>query len=145
MARAGLDKAEIQLILDRCYALLKTTREPKNFRELLSAGWKELWPERELTGGTLATLYTSLNLDARFTPMGKGNWGLTEWHPRSSRSNVPATSLLGKSYQDEPYRLAGGADEQEVEETTADALTVDEDKGAALEEDDDWLSGDTDE
>ncbi|MDK2856036.1 MAG: DNA-directed polymerase subunit delta [Bacillota bacterium] len=138
MARAGKDKTETQLTLDRCYALLKKTREPMHFRELLTTAWKELWPERELPASALATLYTSLNLDARFVPVGKGKWGLAEWHPRPARSNVPATSLLGKSYQDDRDRLAALNEEADLEESVADTLGTDEDRGPGLEEDS-WL------
>lgn len=142
MARAGKDKTEIQLTLDRCYELLKKTREPMHFRELLSSGWKELWPERELPTGVLAALYTQLNLDARFVPVGKGKWGLAEWHPRPARSNVPATSLLGKSYQDDRDRLAPLNEEGDLEESVADVLSTDDDRSPGLEEDT-WL-GDED-
>lgn len=142
MARAGKGTTEIQLTLDRCYALLKRERQPRNFRDLLSAAWKELWPDRELTGATLAALYTNLNLDARFVPQGKGVWGLAEWHPRQSRPSIPATSLLGKSYQNDRYRMPVGTDEPELEEAVSETLVTDDD-GPALEEDD-WNDPDDD-
>ncbi|BCV23992.1 MAG TPA: DNA-directed RNA polymerase subunit delta [Firmicutes bacterium] len=145
MERAGKDKSVIQLTLDRCYALLKQSRAPMNFRELLSAGWQGAQPGRDLSQSDLATLYTSLNLDPRFTPMGKGSWGLAEWRPRSSHSSVPATSLLGKSYQDDRCRLNGRTEDQDLEEAASDTLGGDEEKGASLDEDEEWFSGDGDE
>lgn len=72
-----------------------------NFRELLAAGWKQVQPDTELSGNILANLYTNLNLDARFTPLGKGQWGLTEWQPRPARSTIPTTSLIGKTYEND--------------------------------------------
>lgn len=93
-----------QLALDECHLLLKSTRKPMNFRELLAAGWKKVEPEADLNGTVLANLYTNLNLDARFVPLGKGQWGLAEWQPRPARSTIPATSLMGKTYQDDRRR-----------------------------------------
>jgi DNA-directed RNA polymerase delta subunit len=103
-------KKVAQRTLNECYLILKSSRKPRSFRELLAAGWEKVEPEVALTGTILANLYTSLNLDARFEPLGKGEWGLTEWRSRPARSSVPATSLMGRSYADErlrqPSRLA---------------------------------------
>jgi DNA-directed RNA polymerase subunit delta len=105
-----------QRTLDECYLILKSNRKPMNFRELLAAGWKKIQPETELTGSILANLYTNLNLDARFVPLGKGEWGLTEWQSRPARSSIPATSLLGRTYQDERHHKSTKLDSDDLSE-----------------------------
>lgn len=89
--------------LNECYQVLKSGRKPANFRELLAAGWEKVEPAAALTGTVLANLYTALNLDARFEPVGKGQWGLTEWRSRPARPGVPTTSLMGRTYDDERH------------------------------------------
>jgi DNA-directed RNA polymerase subunit delta len=90
---------QAQQILSHCYQLLKSTREPMHFRDLLKLGWDQTQPETELSSTILTNLYTNLNLDPRFVSLGRGQWGLSEWRLRPSRSNIPVASLLGKSYQ----------------------------------------------
>lgn len=96
------EKKELaQQVLGQCYLLLKSTRQAMHFRDLLKSGWNKIQPEIELSGTALANLYTNLNLDTRFIPLGKGQWGLAEWHPKVARFTMPATSLFGKSYYDD--------------------------------------------
>jgi DNA-directed RNA polymerase subunit delta len=125
-----------QLTLAECHLLLKSTRKPMHFRDLLNSGWNKVQPDTELSGTVLANLYTNLNLDARFVPLGKGQWGLAEWQPRSTRSSIPATSLLGKTYQGDrpskPARPVGTG----LEEGDEDSIPVEE-PFFPLEEDED--------
>ncbi|MGI6603924.1 MAG: DNA-directed RNA polymerase subunit delta [bacterium] len=132
MVRAGREKTAAQIALDHCYTILKTKNTSMNFRDLLIAGWKEAFPERELPASTLAALYTNLNLDARFSPQGKGNWGLSEWQPRPARSSVPATSLMGKSYQQDRYRLVSSMDTEEPDTDPMVAIIPDDEVDAPL-------------
>lgn len=131
-----------QMILNECYLLLKSNRKSMKFRELLSAGWDKIKPNTELDGSTLANLYTYLNLDARFEPLGKGEWGLTEWQARPVRPSIPTTSLIGKTYQDDRRHDVGklvgvGAEEDEDDEDTSDSIDEPlEEPFFPLEEDD---------
>jgi DNA-directed RNA polymerase delta subunit len=72
MQERGLDPS--RRTLDAAYGLLRELGRPVNARELLA---RALSASGE--ADDLARAYTALNLDVRFVPVGRGEWGLREW------------------------------------------------------------------
>ncbi|WP_245001175.1 DNA-directed RNA polymerase subunit delta [Caldalkalibacillus thermarum] len=78
-----LDQLTIQemSMVDLVYHLLKEAKEPKPFDTLFEEviDLKGIADEQRKT--LIARLYTEINVDGRFMPVGDNLWGLRSWYP----------------------------------------------------------------
>lgn len=70
-----------QEALNRAYDILRREGRPMDTRTLLCQSFEQAG-EPTPSAHHLAEAYTALNLDVRFSHIGKGNWGLQEWGRR---------------------------------------------------------------
>lgn len=57
--------------------------------------------ERPEVPVAIAGVLTQINLDARFTYVGNGEWGLKAWVPSKSSRKLPTITLLNKELADD--------------------------------------------
>ncbi|MDQ0339384.1 DNA-directed RNA polymerase subunit delta [Caldalkalibacillus uzonensis] len=78
-----LDQLTIQemSVVDIVYQLLKEAKEPKPFDELFREVAELKGFSEEQSSSVIARLYTEINIDGRFKPVGDNLWGLRSWYP----------------------------------------------------------------
>ena len=66
----------------------------------------------------IAAALTQINLDTRFTFLGRGEWGLKVWEPAKTPKKLSPITLMNKASADEE-------DKSDLEELDEDALDED--------------------
>ena len=97
---------EKEKILGFVYDLLKANGQPLHYSVLLEEIAGRFYAERDDLIAANARFYTWLNLDARFTNVSQGCWGLRTMAPQKGSRQVPLLTLMHKSveYDDSPTR-----------------------------------------
>lgn len=95
---------EKKKILSFIHDLLKKNGQPMHYSVLLDEVASRFNKDRDDPIEAKARFYTWLNLDARFTSVGQGCWGLRAAVPQKGSRQVPLLSLMHKTveYDDSP-------------------------------------------
>jgi DNA-directed RNA polymerase delta subunit len=132
---------EKQSVLTFVHELLKASGQPLHYTVLLDEVASRFYADRDDQIAAKARFYTWLNMDARFTSVGQGCWGLRVMAPQKGSRQVPLLTLMHKSveYDDSPTRAIVRDDlddeplvdkellEEEEDEADSDSDSVDRD------------------
>lgn len=135
---------EKEKVLTFVYDLLKANGQPLHYSVLLEEIAGRFYTEGEDPIAAKARFYTWLNLDARFTSVSQGCWGLRTMAPQKGSRQVPLLTLMHKSveYDDSPTRAIS----RDIldDEPLADKDLLEEEEPDADHEDQDELDNGTD-
>lgn len=82
---------------DVAYHILSEKGEPCYYKDLvLEVIEKKAKPVQSLSRA-ISEVYTLINMDSRFQYVGKGLWGLTEWHPPEQKRSHGGASAAAAS------------------------------------------------
>ncbi|HBV86696.1 DNA-directed RNA polymerase subunit delta [Desulfosporosinus sp.] len=101
---------------DIAFEILKAQGNPMHYQNLIEEVLRRLGISQEAI--RIAAALTQINLDTRFTFLGKGEWGLKVWDPAKTPRRSPAVALINKESPDED-------DKSEPEELEDDSLDED--------------------
>lgn len=115
--------------VDIAYQLLLDQGRSRNYYDLIQDVLKlknlEMEPDR------VSAVLTQINMDSRFTYLGKGEWGLRAWTPsRSPRKSSSSVNLLNKESVNED-------DEADLEDEEEKLLLDDSEEDSDSFENDD--------
>lgn len=102
---------------DIAYEVLKAEGSPMHYQNLIEEVLKRLGVSQEAI--RVAAALTQINLDTRFTFLGRGEWGLKVWEPAKMSRRAPAVSLLNK------VSAADEEDKIEIDDLEDDSLDED--------------------
>jgi DNA-directed RNA polymerase subunit delta len=107
---------------DIAYEVLKAHGNPMHYHNLIEEVLKRLGISQEAI--RIAAALTQINLDTRFTFLGRGEWGLKVWETAKIPKRLAPISLMNKASSDEEDK----SDPEELEEDASeeDALEADE-------------------
>lgn len=71
--------------VDIAYQILKESGEAIYFRELINQVLAIKARPVHSVAHAISEIHTQINMDSRFSHLGKGMWGLADWSPQSSR------------------------------------------------------------
>ena len=109
---------------DIAYEILKAQGNPMYYHGLIEEVLRRLGIPQEAI--RIAAALTQINLDTRFSFLGRGEWGLKVWDPTKVPKRSPAVTLMTKASSDE--------DDKSDAEELDDLDSIDED-GSELDED----------
>ncbi|KIL78698.1 DNA-directed RNA polymerase subunit delta [Bacillus badius] len=138
-----LSKEELKEMsfIEIAYALLKESREPAAFQEILSQiqEYQEL-SEAELKA-RMIQFYTDLNIDGRFITFGENRWGLRAWYPvdQLEEEAAPAVKAKKKKTKKAVKEEPDFEEELEEEEELEDDLDFEDEDLDELDEEVDSL------
>lgn len=116
MTHSNTPKAQNSEV-DIAYQLLLDQGHSRNYYELIQDVLKlrnlEMEPDR------ISAVLTQINLDSRFTYLGKGEWGLRAWTPSRSPRKSSSVSLMHKEMDNED-------DETELDDEEEKELLLDD-------------------
>lgn len=98
---------------DIAYEVLKTYGNPMHYQNLIEEVLGRLGISKEAI--RIAAALTQINLDTRFTFLGKGEWGLKVWEPTKTPRRSPAVALINKVSLDDDDKL-----DEELEDDSLD-------------------------
>lgn len=98
---------------DIAYEVLKAQGNPMHYHNLIEEVLRRLGISQEAI--RIAAALTQINLDTRFTFLGRGEWGLKVWEPAKNPKRVAPISMINKASNDEE-------DKSDPEELDEDAL-----------------------
>lgn len=101
---------------DIAYEVLKAHGNPMHYHNLIEEVLKRLGISQEAI--RIAAALTQINLDTRFSFLGRGEWGLKVWEPAKISRKLAPISLMNKASSDEE-------DKSDPEELDEDALDED--------------------
>ena len=84
---------------DIAHQILRQEGNPIHFRDLINQVLAVKGGLIYSRGHAMAEVHTQINIDSRFTHMGKGIWGLTEWVPQRGATGRAAEETSDKSFQ----------------------------------------------
>ncbi|KGK86639.1 DNA-directed RNA polymerase [Desulfosporosinus sp. HMP52] len=99
---------------DIAYEVLKTQGNPMHYQNLIEEVLQRLGISQEAI--RVAAALTQINLDTRFTFLGKGEWGLKVWEPAKTSRRAPAVTLINKGSLDEDDK----SDSEDLEDESLD-------------------------
>ncbi|AFQ46390.1 DNA-directed RNA polymerase subunit delta [Desulfosporosinus meridiei] len=99
---------------DIAYEVLKTQGNPMHYQNLIEVVLQRLGISPEAI--RVAAALTQINLDTRFTFLGKGEWGLKVWEPAKTSRRAPAVTLINKGSLDEDDK----SDSEDLEDESLD-------------------------
>jgi DNA-directed RNA polymerase subunit delta len=107
---------------DIAYEVLKAHGNPMHYHNLIEEVLERLGISQEAI--RIAAALTQINLDTRFSFLGRGEWGLKVWEPTKIPKRLAPISLMNKASSDEEDK----SDPEELEEDASeeDALEADE-------------------
>lgn len=137
-----LSKEELKEMsfIEIAYALLKESREPAAFQEILSQiqEYQEL-SEAELKA-RMIQFYTDLNIDGRFITFGENRWGLRAWYPVDQLEEEAAPAVKAKKKKTKKaVKEEPDFEEEELEEELEDDLDFEDEDLDELDEEVDSL------
>ncbi len=100
---------------DIAYEVLKARGNPMHYHNLIEEVLGRLGISKEAI--RIAAALTQINLDTRFTFLGRGEWGLKVWDPLKTPRKLVTVSLMNKASSEE--------DKTDLEELDEDALDED--------------------
>jgi len=101
---------------DIAFEILKAQGNPMHYQNLIEEVLGRLGISQEAI--RIAAALTQINLDTRFTFLGRGEWGLKVWDPAKMPRRSPAVALINKDSAD-------GDDKSDLEELEEDSLDED--------------------
>lgn len=129
-------------MVDIAYELLKNKSEPIMYQDIMSQvaslkGFTEDDVEKYI-----AQLYTAINIDGRFTCVGRGMWGLKDWYPIDQTTESAVAANVKDDYLDDEIEVlydedrdpfvAGPVEIDDLDDELADGIV--EDDEALLED-----------
>jgi len=102
---------------DIAYEVLKAHGDPMHYHNLIEEVLRRLGISQEAI--RIAAALTQINLDTRFSFLGRGEWGLKVWETAKIPRRLAPISLMNKASSDEE-------DKSDPEELDEDALETDE-------------------
>ena len=106
---------------DIAYEVLKANGNPMHYHNLIEEVLRHLGISQEAI--RIAAALTQINLDTRFTFLGRGEWGLKVWEPPKTPKKLAPISAMNKSASDEGDKLDSEESDEELDE---DPLETDE-------------------
>ncbi|MDQ7093002.1 DNA-directed RNA polymerase subunit delta [Desulfosporosinus sp. PR] len=116
---------------DIAYEVLKAQGNPMHYHNLIEEVLKRLGISQEAV--RIAEALTKINLDTRFTFLGRGEWGLKVWEPAKVSRRSSTITLMNKAADDDD-KLDIDAEELEDDILDEDTLELDEGFEDAVEE-----------
>lgn len=101
---------------DIAYEVLKAQGKPMHYHNLIEEVLRRLGISQEAI--RIAAALTQINLDTRFSFLGRGEWGLKVWEPAKNPKRLTPISMINKASSDEE-------DKSDPEELDEDALDED--------------------
>ena len=101
---------------DIAYEVLKAHGNPMHYHNLIEEVLGRLGISPEAI--RIAAALTQINLDTRFTFLGRGEWGLKVWDPSKTPRKLAPVSFMNKASSEEE-------DKSDLEELDEDALDED--------------------
>lgn len=98
---------------DIAYEVLKAQGNPMHYHNLIEEVLRRLGISPEAI--RIAAALTQINLDTRFSFLGRGEWGLKVWEPAKNPKRLAPISMINKASSDEE-------DKSDPEELDEDAL-----------------------
>lgn len=141
---------------DVAYQILREQKSPMHYKELIAAVLDRMGVVPENRGLKMAQIHTEINLDSRFSFLGKGMWGLHIWSSMTAKMDDtldPKERNYQPKLSDYIWDEEEDEDDEEEEEDPADSFLIeDEEEEEAIDdelipadEDDDMLDLDIDE
>ncbi len=112
----SLSKKDKPTEADMAYEVLKAQGNPMHYQNLIEEVLQRLGISQEAI--RIAAALTQINLDARFTFLGRGEWGLKVWEPSKVNRRSPSVTMVNKNSMDEE-------DKSDLEELDEDSLDED--------------------
>lgn len=99
--RFAMEDIKETAMVDIAYDLLKNRTEPIMYQDIMNEvatlkGFTEDEVEKYI-----AQLYTAINIDGRFTCVGRGLWGLKDWYPIDQTTESAVAGNIKDDYSDE--------------------------------------------
>lgn len=107
---------------DIAYEVLKAHNNPMHYHNLIEEVLKRLGISQEAI--RIAAALTQINLDTRFTFLGRGEWGLKVWETPKIPKRLTPISLRNKASFDEEDK----SDPEELDEDASDEDAVEKDE-----------------
>ncbi len=107
---------------DIAYEVLKAHGNPMHYHSLIEEVLKRLGISQEAI--RIAAALTQINLDTRFTFLGRGEWGLKVWETAKIPKRLAPISLMNKASSDEEDK----SDPEELDEDASDEDAVEKDE-----------------
>ena len=101
---------------DIAYEVLKAQGNPMHYHNLIEEVLRRLGISQEAI--RIAAALTQINLDTRFTFLGRGEWGLKVWEPAKVPKKLTPITLMNKASSDEE-------DKSDLEDLDEDAMDED--------------------
>jgi len=99
---------------DAAFEVLKAQGYPMHYHNLIEEVLRRLGISQEAI--RIASALTQINLDTRFSYLGRGEWGLKVWEPSKMPKRTAAVSLMNKATSDEEDK----SDSEELDEDPLD-------------------------
>lgn len=99
---------------DIAYEVLKAHGNPMHYHNLIEEVLRRLGISQEAI--RIAGALTQINLDTRFSFLGRGEWGLKVWEPAKIPRRLAPISLMNKALSDEEELDEEELDEEELDE-----------------------------
>ncbi|EGW38934.1 DNA-directed RNA polymerase subunit delta [Desulfosporosinus sp. OT] len=112
----SLSKKDKPTEADIAYEVLKAQGNPMHYHNLIEEVLRRLGISQEAI--RIAAALTQINLDTRFTFLGRGEWGLKVWDSSKIPKRMTTISLMNKTSSDED-------DKSDLEDLDDDALDDD--------------------
>jgi len=118
----SLTRKEKPTEADIAYEVLKAHGNPMHYHNLIEEVLRRLGISQEAI--RIAAALTQINLDTRFSFLGRGEWGLKVWEPAKTSRKLAPMALMNKASTDEEDK----SDPEELDEDALDedALETDE-------------------
>ena len=107
---------------DIAYEVLKAQGNPMHYHNLIEEVLQRLGISQEAI--RIAAALTQINLDTRFSFLGRGEWGLKVWETAKAPKRLAPISLISKTSSDEEDK--SDLEELDEEALDEDALETDE-------------------
>jgi DNA-directed RNA polymerase subunit delta len=107
---------------DIAYEVLKAHGNPMHYHNLIEEVLRRLGISQEAI--RIAAALTQINLDTRFSFLGRGEWGLKVWEPAKIPKRLAPISLMNKASSDEEDK----SDPEELDEDPLDEDAVETDE-----------------
>jgi len=92
------EKIRETAMVDLAYDLLKASREPMLYREILSRIAEQKAYTQADVEQYIAQLYTEINIDGRFVCVGRSLWGLKHWYPIETSTDASIVANVKDDY-----------------------------------------------
>ena len=104
---------------DMAYEVLKAHGNPMHYHNLIEEVLRRLDISQEAI--RIAAALTQINLDTRFSFLGRGEWGLKAWESAKIPKRLAPISLMNKASSDEEDK----SDSEEIDEIDEDSSDED--------------------